>query len=358
VLALALAVVAQSAPITGQQEQLLDNIQNAADDQAAQDEDKAEATNAAAKKVELQLESNQNFAQSMSQQVADDASVLEKMKADEKQSIKDARKIDSDAQAATSDNMENEEEDMERLDADAENMSDEIQRDAEKLDKKLLDAKAKMKSVGISEELGESQDPENDDPSTAQDGNFNQDDYSDQLSQAESDAEDTVAQAQQDRQAAEDRKMAAEDKMSDLKQQASQGLKQLKKAEARLAMDLNGHTDTQLEHDIENKVADMEQAVERNEELGESPLEAAERQAEQASDDSDQSFDDSSSDPAIDDQADDNYEAPRMAAQDQQAMNQGEVSADLSAIESDAKQLEAYQKSSISEIEKIAKPLQ
>merc|ERR1712054_306567 len=291
VLALALAVVAQSAPITGQQEQLLDNIQNAADDQAAQDEDKAEATNAAAKKVELQLESNQNFAQSMSQQVADDASVLEKMRA------------------------------------------------AEKLDKKLLDAKAKMKSVGISEELGESQDPENDDPSTAQDGNFNQDDYSDQLSQAESDAEDTVAQAQQDRQAAEDRKMAAEDKMSDLKQQASQGLKQLKKAEARLAMDLNGHTDTQLEKDIENKVADMEQAVERNEELGESPLEAAERQAEQASDDSDQSFNDSSSDPAIDDQADDNYEAPRMAAQDQQAMNRGEVSADLSAIESDAKQL-------------------
>jgi hypothetical protein len=377
IVALALAVVVNSAPISPEQENMLQNIEGAAQSQVSADEAKTAKANEEANKKQLQLKSNQNFAQEMSQKVTSDAEVLKTMKADEEKSIEDAEKIETDAESASADQAQ----DIERLDQDAEGMSQEVQSDAEKLDKQLRAAEDKMKAVGISDNeeknLGEASDggdTEDHSPDSGFDGGNDAPaaeptgDYQMQLSQTEASAEQEVSKADADEKAAEARSSAVDSQLQTLKNQAKQGLQQLEKSEKRLTVDLNGHTDVQLEQDIENKAHDMEQAVERNAELGESPLQAAERAAEQAANgnDAQPAAEPASYDPQPDpytnsaDPADEqnSYEAPEMPAQDQQAVDNGDVSADLSAIESDAKQLEAYQKSSITEIEKIAQPLQ
>merc|ERR1711998_126308 len=342
-----------SAPITEQQEQLLSQVREAGQTEAAQEEAKTAAINKKVDKQELQLKSNERFAQSMSAEVKSDAESLDTMKTEENQSIEDAKQMGTDAHAVTPSNLATEDQNIEHLDADATSLSNKIQSQAEKLDQQLQAAETKMRNVGISDNL-------------------------DQLSQAESTAEEAVSNAKDDEQQAGDKLSNVKNEMASLKQEASQGLQQLEKSEARLKMDLNGHTDAQLEKDIMNKAHDLEALGGKGTMLGESPLEAAEKAAEQAAsgptDEVTQdptpamdapdavytgaseeaaSFDDSQAN-----QQDDTYEAPDMAAQDDQAVNQGEVSADLSAIESDAKQLESYQQSSISELEQIAQPLQ
>jgi len=390
VLALVLAVVAQSAPITEQQEQLLSQVREAGQTEAAQEEAKTAAINKKVDKQELQLKSNERFAQSMSAEVKSDAESLDTMKTEENQSIEDAKQMDTDAHAVTPSNLATEDQNIEHLDADATSLSNKIQSQAEKLDQQLQAAETKMRNVGISDKLAPTQAApvSVDEPGMggkggkgmkkASLGESQDSDYQDQLSQAESTAEEAVSNAKDDEQQAGDKLSNVKNEMASLKQEASQGLQQLEKSEARLKMDLNGHTDAQLEKDIMNKAHDLEALGGKGTMLGESPLEAAEKAAEQAAsgptDEVTQdptpamdapdavytgaseeaaSFDDSQAN-----QQDDTYEAPDMAAQDDQAVNQGEVSADLSAIESDAKQLESYQQSSISELEQIAQPLQ
>merc|ERR1711988_700251 len=133
-----------------------------------------------------------------------------------------------------------------------------------------------MKSVGISDNeeknLGEPQfgDSQNNyDEGDAEDsgpGAFNgaddvpaaepTGDYQMQLSQTEASAEQEVSKAEGDKKAAEARSSSMDSQLQTLRGQAKQGLQQLEKSEKRLSVDLNGHTDVQLEQDIENKAHD------------------------------------------------------------------------------------------------------
>jgi hypothetical protein len=386
VLALVLAVVAQSAPITEQQEQLLSQVSEAGQTEAAQEEAKTAAINKKVDKQELQLKSNERFAQSMSAEVKSDAESLDTMKTEENQSIEDAKQMDTDAHAVTPSNLATEDQNIEHLDADATSLSNKIQSQAEKLDQQLQAAETKMRNVGISDKLAPTQAApvSVDEPGMggkggkgmkkASLGESQDSDYQDQLSQAESTAEEAVSNAKDDEQQAGDKLSNVKNEMASLKQEASQGLQQLEKSEARLKMDLNGHTDAQLEKDIMNKAHDLEALGGKGTMLGESPLEAAEKAAEQAASGPTDGVTTQDPTPAMDapdavytgaseeaasfddsqaNQQDDTYEAPDMAAQDDQ-----QAVTDLSAIESDAKQLESYQQSSISELEQIAQPLQ
>jgi len=281
-------------------------------------------------------------------------------------------------------------------------MSQKIQSTAESLDNKLLSAEKKMTDVGINERLGESQDPDDE-------GQL----FQTMLSQTEQEAEETVRRHKEARQAADQKKSEVTQQLDKIRQMAHEGLNQLKTSEKRLSTDLNGHTDDQLEADIENKAEDLEQLVGSKAKLGESmmsrkarfaalaadglahpvapkkreaklgesmetqkarfaamgadglanvklgesmtPLEQAEQAAEQAANDinaDDSQYNDADDQQAAGDEPD-NYDP----ADDQQAVDDGGVAADLSAIESDAKQLGAYQKNSINEINQIQEPL-
>lgn len=362
------AALVQSAPING--DQLLDNIEMAASVEADKANDAADQDNKNADQMEAQLKSNQQFAKKMTGKVMKDAKMLNDMKEMEQQTIDDARQIKGDAENINPDNVADDDQEIEQIDADAEKMSNKIQSTAEKLDNKLKGIENQMADAGVTEEqLGESRDPDMQDPeldaqggadttthSTSAEEDNHGDKFNAQLQAAEDQANSEVQDAKDNKNLAADRLASLNEKMEALKSEASDGMSRLKKAETRLSTDLNGHTDQQLESDIEEKAEDMETALSSRREttLGESPLEAAEREAEEASSDDTEAIDtmDDTQD-ASDDTA---FNAPQQ--QDQQAVDQGEVSADLSAIESDAQQLVAYQKQSIQEIKKIQAPLQ
>merc|ERR1712086_161620 len=67
-----------------------------------------------------------------------------------------------------------------------------------------------------------------------------------------------VTSAEQKASETQTKEKAARQQLAELSTAATQGYKRLSKAEARLASDLNGHKDLRLEHDIEEKEADLQ----------------------------------------------------------------------------------------------------
>merc|ERR1712146_721114 len=168
------------------------------------------------------------------------------------------------------------------------------------------------------------------------------------------------------------------------------GMQQLEKSEAQLHRDLNGHRDSDLERDIENKAEEIESQQSATTEqtssedssssdgvqadfsaptkLGESQnpsaLEAAEMAAEVALDKSSQldtsaeySTDDEVEPQAATGSVDTSAEYSTDDEVEPQAAT-GSVSDNFQAIGDDAEQLVAYQKNSLKEIAQIEEPLQ
>lgn len=357
----------ECAPVN--REELLQNIESAAQAEVSKAETEASEMQAAADAEEKQIESNKNFADEMGKKVKHATDQLESMAAEEKQTIADAKAIETDAQTADVS-------DIESQDQDAVAKSSEIQQTAEAVDADLRSTMEEMRNVGIEGEkrvakavkaaekkaakqasLGQSQFPENT-------GSYRQ-----QLKATEDEAHAMVSAAQNDKAAAQAAKEKVDSQLNEQGEMAKIGMQQLEKSEAQLHRDLNGHRDSDLERDIENKAEEIESQQSATTEqtssedssssdgvqadfsaptkLGESQnpsaLEAAEMAAEVALDKSSQL--DTSAEYSTDDEVE-----PQAAT--------GSVSDNFQAIGDDAEQLVAYQKNSLKEIAQIEEPLQ
>jgi len=362
------ALYTDAAPIDG--DQLIQNIETAAEDEAMKAQTIAGQMEAQAQSEQETIEANKQFAGAMSSEIKADTMDLKEMKAEEQETIADAEAIKADV--GTQDVQ-----DIEAKDQDASQTSEMIQSTAEKLDDKLKAAIDKMEGVGITKKakkvasLGERQDF----PSVDESGSYQQ-----QLQNVEEQAHEMVDQAEAAEKAAESKKQAADDTLARQANMAKTGMAQLKKAEAQLHRDLNGHRDAQLEGDIEQKAEDIEAQQTK---LGESqtPLEAAEAAAEAAMGNQEAAMPSEPEEAAAADPYPEDYAAePSMAAADfsgtasgeaapalrmpptstipaEPAMATDSVSADYSTISSDADQLKSYQETSINEIKQIQEPL-
>merc|ERR1711907_714653 len=336
ILAVALACVvfyAETAPING--EELLSNIENAAETEVNKAQETAERMQAQASAEEKQLEANKAFAVEMMSKVKDDTKSLESMSDKEQKTIEDAKGIEADV--GTRDIS-----DIQAKDADATQLSNEIQQTAEAVDNDLRADISQLKDVGVSKlkkttSLGETvkhlQFP--DDKSES---------FRDRLTNVETEAKGMVDSAKEEAKQATMKKEELDSQLNSMNSEAKTGLKQLKQAETQLHRDLAGHRDAELENDIEQQVEAVDnQSVENvadgtsaldagsddgtspdfTPKLGESPLEAAEKAAEEAA--------------AMNDSPDSNVN------------NEGSQGT-LAAIEKDAEELVTYQKSSMNEI--------
>merc|ERR1712166_734613 len=331
VFAFACYSVIESAPV---REELLQNIEDAAESKVAKEESQAANYNAQAETEEAQLASNEKFAQNLSEKVQSQNEKLALMSSDEKKTITDAKTIEDDTKSADTS-------DIEAKDMDAEDKSEEIQQTAEEVDTVLLASMKKMRAVGIEGELkaaklagkkaaqaftkqkttklGEDPDEDGDDEEDDDEENGDEDKvfrstkfptidkgtYKARLSAIEDDAHKMVDTSKADEQTAEQRVKKDEMSLNEMANMAATGMAQLKKSEARLHRDLNGNRDRQLEEDIEKKAKEIDGD---NNKLGENddPLAAAEEAAEAADDDADESADDETAvETAADDSADD-----------------------------------------------------
>jgi hypothetical protein len=268
-------------------DELLQNIESAATAEAKKDNSDAAEYMAVAEVENKQIESNKHFGEKMSEQLQSQTTQLDAMRADEKQTIKDAKEIDADAKS------DSQVMGIEDADVDALTKSEEIQKTAESVDASLLssidelrNAKAegakkaaeaiklaKKKAVEQASLLGESQFPQ-------ESGTNKQ-----VLQNIEERAKTMVSIAEDNKQSAEKVEEEAKQQLKVQSQMAKEGLAQLKKSEEQLHRDLNGHRDTELEQDIEDKAEDIES--QQGTRLGESQptaLEAAEMAAESAVD--------------------------------------------------------------------------
>jgi hypothetical protein len=380
----------ECAPVN--REELLQNIENAAQAEVSKAETEASEMQAEAGAEEKQIESNKNFANEMSSKVKQETTQLESMAAEEKQTIADAKAIEADAQATDVS-------DIKSQDQDAAAKSAEIQETAEAVDADLRTDIEQMRSVGIEgakrvaravkaaekkasqqATLGQSQFPETT-------GSYKQ-----QLKATEDEAQAMVSAAQNDKNEAQAAKEKVDSQLNEQGEMAKVGMQQLKKSEDQLHRDLNGHRDSDLEMDIQTKAEDIDaqgnsMAADDTEsqesammaqtssedgasyngvqpnfsdptKLGESQtptaLEAAEMAAEVAVDKSSQL--DTSAEYSTDDEA--TEAAAEYSTDESAATATGSVSDDYQAIGNDAEQLVAYQQNSLKEIEQIETPLQ
>merc|ERR1712166_593399 len=313
VFAFACYSVIESAPV---REELLQNIEDAAESKVAKEESQAAKYNAQAETEEAQLAANEKFAQNLSEKVQSQNEKLALMSSDEKKTITDAKTIEDDTKSADTS-------DIEAKDMDAEDKSEEIQQTAEEVDTVLLASMKKMRAVGIEGELkaaklagkkaaqaftkqkttklGGDEDGDGDEENDEEENDEEENDkvfrstkfptidkgtYKARLSAIEDDAHKMVDTSKADEQTAEQRVKKDEMSLNEMANMAATGMAQLKKSEARLHRDLNGNRDRQLEEDIEKKAKEIDGD---NNKLGENddPLAAAEEAAEAADDSAD-----------------------------------------------------------------------
>lgn len=259
-------VVVQCAPLHG--EELIQNIENAAQNEVDQLNTKTDDLNAGAKDEEAQIESNQQFAQNMKDDVEKSTKLMDKMNSQEEQTIADAE-----AMAADSEQGDNNVADIEEKDADASQLSDDIQETAETVDKQLLADIDQLKEAGVGEAkamLGESSNR----PSTvaSQDQKHlkslktkkkaamlgESQSFKAELAAEEETAKAEVAEAKASEEQAEERKAQDDDALNQMNQMAQDGFEQLTQSESTLRRDLGGHRDSQLEQDIEAKAEEID----------------------------------------------------------------------------------------------------
>jgi len=369
-LVLALACVAASIAAPINQEELLQNIETAAEQEANEAHAVSERMEAQVSAEKQTIEANKAFAGEMSAEIRSDTMDLKEMTAMEQETIADADAIKADA--ASTDVQ-----DIESKDADATKTSNDIQSVAENLDKKLLGAIDKMKDVGVVKKVKKVK-------KVAQLGESNfahisaKGDFQERLQQTEDEARRMVDAGKEAVRMAQSEKEGVDQELTKEAGMAKAGMAQLRKAETQLHRDLNGHRDAQLEADIAAKAEDIEQ---HHIKLGESqsPLESAMAAAEAAANEPAQNFEAA---PATENY--ENYAAPaagvpnlsgNVEAQPVEAMpaaqpmempesaqsyaqsGDGAVANDYSAISSDADGLKSYQTQSLKEIEQIEKPL-
>merc|ERR1719231_810496 len=264
---LACALVAvQCAPLHG--DELLQNIENAAQNEVDEMNAKTDDLNAQAKDEEAQIEANQQFAQDIADDVKKSTELLDKMNSQEEQTIADAEEMASDSEQGESNVA-----DIEQKDADSSQLSDDIQETAETVDKQLRGDIDQLTSAGVGKEkamLGESNHP----TTVASQDQKNiaalkskkkkaamlgeSQDFKSELAAEEETAKAEVAEAQSGEEQAEQRKAQDDDALNQMNQMAHDGMEQLTKSESQLRRDLDGHRDSQLEQDIEAKAEEIE----------------------------------------------------------------------------------------------------
>jgi len=393
--------VVQSAPLNGQE--LLHNIEEAAQTEVQTAQATASAMSAQADAEEAQLKSNRVFAGNMATEVSNDAKELDVMEDEEQKTIADAEAIEGDSPADASSVQ-----DIEQKDLDAEQKSQDIQSVAEKLDASLLAVEAKLKSVGIESQRAMKQAKAKAKASLGDSPEFEQvgGSFKSDLQAVEGEAQTMVQQAQKEAEAQTARKQELDEQAVEMNDMAKTGMQQLKKAETQLHRDLSGNKDSELEKDIETEAKLLEtrsvpaaetmsvdtqmqplvDAADTNsvnfaapvkKALGESPLEAAMAAAEAAENtaaptehtevpqDRSQEFAAEAVDipapsfaGALDTMSAEktaDYTGNSAPAQDGQFSSIGNSAA--KAIEHDAEKLVTYQQNSINEIKQIREPL-
>jgi hypothetical protein len=392
-----MAAVVNSAPIHG--DELLNNIEAAAQHEVEKDNTAADAANDAADADEKQIEANQEFAEQIESDVKKSTALLDQMSADEDKTIEDANAIAEDAESGSESKVA----DIESQDADATDLSNQIQDTAEEVDKQLLKDMDSLQGVGVGKKamLGETKDvarfpatnvPASSDQYHMRDGHGKHkkhgkhqhghghklgedNDFKSELAAEEESAKAEVAEAKSAEQAAEDRKAKAEDALNQMNQMAHDGFKGLKDSEAQLHADLNGHKDANLESDIEKKAEEIESlegAPTPDEEpmkmssasfmvppvlLGESQdpmsLDEAMAQADSAADEVDSAEQDDTESSAADDQ--DDTEPQQMAAGDTDevttAIEAAEAAADEESTDTPANPMAAEEEDMAAQVQ-------
>lgn len=383
-------------------EQLIEHIRDAAEADIQKAESHTAELNARAEAEEKVLSENKQFAQEAIARVSEDVRTLDKMESQEHKGIQDSKEIES---LSTSDKILTPatEKELSEVDHDAESLSQNIQSEGKEVDHSLKSLKKDLEDANVPRKaklatqtekvLGTSQQ----DPTEP---NFKHDfepesnamSFKEKIHETESEAKEMVEKAEKQESEAEQQEKDTREELNSLSNEARKSYKELTQSEARLKHDLAVHKDLDLEKDIADKVADVE--TNRNAQLGEgksSSLQAAVAAAEAQADseaepergvapmssagtDGSQPDDSDSTNASTNQDGSDTEETPIDGsdqtpdgaaggrAQQQHSIRpmstatNDRVSADLSAIDDDAMQLEQFQKNAIKEIEAIKEP--
>merc|ERR1712086_41232 len=257
-IALLYAAWIEAAPITGEQEQLISTIRDKAEAEVEEEKQKTSKYATKLDKETATLEANQQFVQNELAGIKEDDAQLKHMDGEENQAVADAKQLAMMAgNGKVSDSQVKEMVDKEH---DAASLSEKIQREGERVEKSFQGIKTDLEQANVpraakkkASELGDNEYPEG---ALNDDGNVGS--FQDRVKEVEASANAMVTSAEQKASETQTKEKASRQQLAELSTAATQGYKRLSKAEARLASDLNGHKDLRLEHDIEEKEADLQ----------------------------------------------------------------------------------------------------